>query len=55
MVVHGSCVYVFIEFDSVFDLKYLSSGRQPTVRQLDKLRWERIYGALISSLGLENM
>jgi hypothetical protein len=28
----------------MFELKYLPSGRQPTVRQLDKLRWEGICG-----------
>jgi hypothetical protein len=28
----------------MFDSKYLPSGRQPTVRQLDKLRWEGIHG-----------
>jgi hypothetical protein len=28
----------------MFDLKYVTSGRQPTARQLDKLRWERIHG-----------
>jgi hypothetical protein len=28
----------------MFDSKYLSSGRQPTVRQLDKLRREGIQG-----------
>jgi hypothetical protein len=27
----------------MFDLKYLSSSRQPMVRQLDKLRWEGIH------------
>jgi hypothetical protein len=29
----------------MFDLKYLSSGRQPTTRQLDKLCWEGIHGS----------
>jgi hypothetical protein len=29
----------------MFDSIYLPSGRQPTVRQLDKLRWERIQGS----------
>jgi hypothetical protein len=28
----------------MFDSKYLSSGRQPTTRQLDKLRREGIQG-----------
>jgi hypothetical protein len=28
----------------MFDSKYLSSSRQPMMRQLDKLRWEEIYG-----------
>jgi hypothetical protein len=28
----------------MFDSKYLSSGRQPTARQLDKLRREGIHG-----------
>jgi hypothetical protein len=28
----------------MFDSKYLPSGRQPTVKQLDKLRCEEIYG-----------
>jgi hypothetical protein len=28
----------------MFDLKYLTSGQQPTVKQLDKLRWEGIHG-----------
>jgi hypothetical protein len=28
----------------MFDSIYLPSGRQPTVRQLDKLRWEGIHG-----------
>jgi hypothetical protein len=28
----------------MFDLIYLPSGRKPTVRQLDKLRQEGIYG-----------
>jgi hypothetical protein len=28
----------------MYDLKYLSSGRQPMVRQLDKLRREGIHG-----------
>jgi hypothetical protein len=28
----------------MFDSKYLPSGRQPTTRQLDKLRQERICG-----------
>jgi hypothetical protein len=28
----------------MFDLKYLSSGRQPTARQLDKLCREGIHG-----------
>jgi hypothetical protein len=30
----------------MFDSKYLSFGRQPTVRQLDKLRQEGIHGGL---------
>jgi hypothetical protein len=28
----------------MYDLKYLSSGQQPMVRQLDKLRREGIHG-----------
>jgi hypothetical protein len=28
----------------MLDLKYLTSGRQPTMKQLDKLRWEGIHG-----------
>jgi hypothetical protein len=28
----------------MFDLKYFSSGRQPTARQLDRLRREGIHG-----------
>jgi hypothetical protein len=36
MVVHGSFVYLFVQFDVMFDSKYLPSGHQLTVRQLDK-------------------
>jgi hypothetical protein len=28
----------------MFNLKYLTSARQPTVKQLDKLYWEGIHG-----------
>jgi hypothetical protein len=44
MVVHGSFVYLFIKFDSMFDSKYLPSGRQLMVKQLDKLYQEGIHG-----------
>ena len=44
MVVRGSFVYLFVYIDSMFDSKYLTSGRQPTAKQLDKLRREGIHG-----------
>jgi hypothetical protein len=40
MVVHSSFVYI----DSMLDLRYLTSRRQPTVKQLDKLCQEGING-----------
>jgi hypothetical protein len=44
MVVHSSFVYLFICVDSMFDSRYLTSHRQPTMKQLDKLRREGING-----------
>jgi hypothetical protein len=44
MVVHSSFVYLFIYNDSMFNLTYLTSGRQPMVKQLDKLGREGIHG-----------
>jgi hypothetical protein len=44
MVVHGSFVYLFISFGSMFNSKYLPSGRQPIAKYLDKLRQEGIHG-----------
>jgi hypothetical protein len=44
MVVHDTFVYLFVEFDIMFDSKYLTSGRQPMVKQLDKLRRKGIHG-----------
>jgi hypothetical protein len=43
MVVHGSFVYLFISFDSMFDSKYLTSDQQPMMKQLDKLCREGIH------------
>jgi hypothetical protein len=44
MMVHSSFVYLFFYIDSMFDLRYLTSRRQPMVKQLDKLRREGING-----------
>jgi hypothetical protein len=44
MVVHSSFVYLFIYIDSMLDLRYLTSGRQTMVKQLDKLHQEGING-----------
>jgi hypothetical protein len=44
MVVHSSFVYLFVYVDSMFDSRYLTSRRQPTTKQLDKLCREGING-----------
>jgi hypothetical protein len=44
MVVHSSFVYLFIYIDSMLDLRYLTSGRQTMVKQLDKLHQEGVNG-----------
>ena len=44
MVVRGSFVYLFVYIDIMFVSKYLTSGRQPITKQLDKLRREGIHG-----------
>jgi hypothetical protein len=44
MVVHSSFIYLFIYIDSMLDLRYLTSGRQTMVKQLDKLHQEGING-----------
>jgi hypothetical protein len=44
MVVHGSFVYLFVQFDNMFDKKYVPSVRQPMTKQLDKLHREGIHG-----------
>jgi hypothetical protein len=44
MVVHSSFVYLFFYIDNMFNFKYLTSRRQPTMKQLDKLRQEGING-----------
>jgi hypothetical protein len=41
-VIHSSFVYLFIYSENMFDLRYMTSGRQPTAKQLDKLRQEEI-------------
>jgi hypothetical protein len=43
MVVHDSIMYLFVQFYSMFDSKYLPASWQPMVRQLDKLRLEGIH------------
>jgi hypothetical protein len=56
MVVHSSFVYLFIYIDNMFDLRYLTSRRQPMAKQLDKLRREGINrGPNFLSFDLENM
>jgi hypothetical protein len=42
MMVDSSFVYLFFYIDSMFHSRYLTSRRQPTVKQLDKLRQEGI-------------
>jgi hypothetical protein len=44
MVVHNSFVYLFFYIDSIFDLRYLTSHRQPTTKQSDKLYQKGING-----------
>jgi hypothetical protein len=44
MVVHSSSIYLFVYVDSMFDLRYLTSHRQPMMKQLDKLHREGLNG-----------